>query len=60
MNTKKELRKKLSLVVVAGQKNSQTKSEFGAESLLMKVQVLLYRNSERREPFRGQPISNVD
>jgi hypothetical protein len=53
MNTKKELRKKLSLVVVAGQKNSESKSEFGAESLLMKVQVLLYRNSERREPYRG-------
>lgn len=26
----------------------------------MKIQVLLYRNSERREPYRGQPISKVD
>ena len=60
INTKKELRKKLSLVVVAGQKNSASKSEFAAESLLMKVQVLLFRNSERREPYRGKTISQVD
>jgi len=60
INTKQELTKKLSLIAVAGQKTSASKSEFAAESLLMKVQVLLFRNTERREPYRGKSISQVD